>query len=87
MKDNKNAFRLEVTDVGNDCISIKSPIIITKHQYELIQKICDITGEHLQEYIKDALMQAIQIDLDNPSCFGQTVCETLRKQWDPIKPK
>ena len=87
MKDNKNAFRLEVTDVGNDCISIKSPIIITKHQYELIQKICDITGEHLQEYIKDALMQAIQIDLDNPSCFGQQVCETLRKRWDPMKPK
>lgn len=64
-----------------------SPIILSRKQYDLIQKICDVTDERLEQYIKDALIQTIQIDLENPSCFGQTVCETLRKQWDPIKPK
>lgn len=83
MKDNKNAYRLEITDLPEECVSIRSPIIITKRQFDLIQKVCDITGEKLESYIKDALLQAIQIDLDNPSCFGQAVCETLRKQWNP----
>lgn len=83
MKDNKNAYRMEITDLPENCVSIKSPIVITRQQYNLIQKVCDITGERLETYIKDALLQAIQIDLDNPSCFGQAVCETLRKQWHP----
>jgi hypothetical protein len=87
MKDNKNAFRLEITDVGNDCISIKSPIILSREQYNLIQKICDMTDERLEQYILDALMQSIEIDLNDPTIFGLTVCEVLRKQWDPIKPK
>ena len=39
------------------------------------------------ENIKDALLQCMEIDLDNPTCFGQTVCNTLSEEWDPIKPK
>lgn len=87
MKDNKNAFRLEVTELEHDLVSIKSPIIVSKEQYKLIQKICDLTDERLEQCIKDALMQTIQIDLESPSCFGKTVCDTLKKQWDTIKPK
>jgi hypothetical protein len=86
-EERKKHFRLDVVDIGNDCVSIKSPIILSRDQYNLIQKICDITGEQLEGYIKHALMQSVQVDLDNPSCFGQMVCETLRKEWDPIKQK
>ena len=86
-EEHKRAFRLEVTELDHDCVSVKSPIILSREQYDLIQKICDITGERLELYINDALMQTIQIDLENPSCFGQTVCQALLKQWDPIKPK
>jgi hypothetical protein len=86
-EEKKRPFRLEVTELEQDCVSVKSPIILSREQYNLIQKICDITGQRLEEYIKDALMQIVQIDLDNPTCFGQTVCQELRRQWDPIKPK
>ena len=84
--DRQRPFRMEITDVGNETFSIKSPILLSKDRFELLNKICDITGEHLQEYVKEALLQKVQIDLENPSCFGQSVCETLLKQWgDPKK--
>jgi len=76
-EEHKRAFRLEVIELDQDWISVKSPIILTREQYNLIQKVCDITDERLEEYIKNALMQAIQTDLENPSRFGQTVCEVL----------
>lgn len=77
---------MEISDLPQDCVSIKSPIILTRERFELLKKICDITGEHLQEYVKEALLQRVQIDLENLSCFGQSVCETLLKQWgDPKK--
>ena len=86
-EEQKRAFRMEITELEHDLVSVKSPIILSREQYNLIEKVCNITDERLEQYIKDALLQAIQIDLDNPSCFGQTVCEVLRKQWDLIKPK
>ncbi len=82
-EERKRPFKLEIADVGNDCISIKSPIVLPKNQYELLQKICDITGEHIQEYVKDALFMKVQVDLDNPTCFGQQVCKILKEEWDP----
>lgn len=84
-EERKRPFKLEITDVGNDTFSIKSPILLQKFQYELLQKICDITGEHIQGYIKDAFFMKVQVDLDNPTCFGQMVCENLRRQWNPEK--
>jgi len=84
-EERKRPFKLEIADVGNDCISIKAPIILPKHQYELLEKICDITGEHIQAYIKDAFYMKVKVDLDNPSCFGQMVCENFRRQWHPEK--
>ena len=84
-EERKRPFRLEIADVGNDIFSIKSPILLPNNQYELLQKICDITGEHIQEYIKDAFFMKIQVDLDNPTYFGQIVCENLRRQWNPEK--
>ena len=86
-EEQKRPFRMEIADVGNDTFSIKSPILLPKKQYELVQKICDIIGEHIQEYIKDAFFMKVQTDLENPSCFGQMVCENLRRQWDLVKPK
>ena len=85
MKDDKNAFRLDVSDLPQDCVSIKSPIILTKSRFELLSKICELTDRPLRNYIEDALFQKVQIDLENPSQFGQAVCETLLKQWDPKK--
>ena len=85
-EERKRPYKLEITDVGNDTFSIKSPILLSKERFELLNKICDITGEHLQEYVKEALLQRVQIDLENPSQFGQAVCETLLKEWgDPKK--
>ena len=78
-------FRMEITDVGNDIFSVKCPILISKDRLELLKKICDITGDDLKHYIEEALFQRVQIDLENPSQFGQDVCETLLKQWGPIK--
>jgi hypothetical protein len=83
----KQAFRLEIVDLEHDCVSIKSPIILTRKQYDLIQKICDVTGEEIQTYIKDALLQTIQIDLENPSCLGKQICDHLLPEWDSIKPQ
>jgi hypothetical protein len=87
MKDNKNAFRTEITDIGNDCISAKIPLIFSKVQHDFIKKICELNGERLEQYVYDALLQTIQIDLENPNCFGQTVCKVLLEQWNPIRPK
>lgn len=84
-EERQRPFKMEIADVGNDTFSIKSPILLSKERFELLNKICDITGEHLQEYVKDALLQKVQIDLECPSQFGQAVCETLLKQWDPKK--
>lgn len=86
-EERKRHFRLEIADIGSDCVSIKSPIVISRKQYDFIQKVCDITGERLENYIKDALLQMIQIDLESPSCLGQQVCKVLREEWNPIKPK
>ena len=41
----------------------------------------------MEQYVYEALLQTIQIDLENPSRFGQTVCEVLLDQWNPVKPK
>ena len=41
--------------------SIKAPILLPKFQYELVQKICDITGEHIQEYVKDAFFMKYKL--------------------------
>ena len=82
-EERQRPFRLEIADVGNDTFSIKSPILLSKEKYELLQKICDITGEHIQEYIKDALLQKVQVDLESPSEFGQAVCKILLEQWNP----
>lgn len=84
-EERQRPYKLEIADIGNDYISIKSPILIPKFQYELLQKICDITGEHIQEYIKDAFFIKVQMDLENSSCFGQLACENLRRQWNPEK--
>lgn len=84
-EERQRPYRLEITDIGNDTFSIKSPILLSKEKYELLQKICDITGEHIQEYIKDAFYMKVQVDLDNPTCFGQMACENLRRQWNPEK--
>ena len=84
-KENSNAFRLDISKLPQDCISIKSPIILTKKRFELLNKICDITGEPLRNYIEDALLQKVQIDLECPSQFGQAVCETLLKQWGNVR--
>lgn len=85
MTDNKNAFRLDISNLPQDCVSVKSPIILTKKRFDLLNKICDITGEQLRNYIEEALLQKVQIDLENPSCFGQSVCETLLKQWGNVR--
>jgi hypothetical protein len=87
MKDVKNAFRTEVTDIGNDCVSVKIPLIFSIQQYDLIKKVSDLSGERLEQYVYDAVLQTIELDLQNPSCFGQTVCKVLLEQWNPIKPK
>ena len=76
-------FRLEIADVGNETFSIKSPILLSKDRFELLNKICEITDEHLQEYIKEALLTRVQVDLENPTQFGQDICETLLKRWNP----
>jgi hypothetical protein len=86
-EEQKRAFRLEIKELDHGCISVKSPIILSKEQYNLIQKVCDITGETIQQYIKDALITTIDTDLSDPTCFGQTVCKVLREEWDPVKPK
>ncbi len=84
-EDRQRPFRMEIADVGNDTFSVKSPILLSKDRLELLKKICNITGEHLQEYVKEALLQKVQTDLENPSCFGQSVCETLLKQWGNVR--
>ena len=61
---------MEIADVGNDVFSVKSPIMLSKDRLELLNKICDITGEHLKTYIENALLQKVQVDLENPSAFG-----------------
>ena len=81
-EERQRPFRLEIADVGNDTFSIKSPILLSKEKYQLLQKICDITGEHLREYVKDALLQKVQVDLECPTQMGQAVCKTLLEQWD-----
>lgn len=78
-------YRMEITDMGNDTFSVKSPILLHKDRLDLLKKICEITDEYLQHYIEQALLQRVQIDLENPSQFGQEVCKTLLEQWGPTK--
>jgi hypothetical protein len=84
-EERKRHFRLEIANIDNDFVSIKSPILLSKERFQLLEKICEITGEHIQEYVKDALLQKVQVDLENPSQFGQAVCETLLKQWGDVR--
>lgn len=84
-EERQRPFRMEIADVGNETFSIKSPILLSKERFELLNKICEITDENLQEYIKEALLQRVQIDLENPSQFGQDVCKTLLKRWGSPK--
>ena len=86
MKDNKNAFRLDISELPQGVISIKSPILVTKDQYELIQNLCNIT-ERLESYIKDAVMKMVETDLQSPTEIGMAVCETLLKKWNAVKPR
>jgi hypothetical protein len=83
-EERQRPYRLEITDIGNDTFSIKSPILLSKEKYELLQKLCDITGEHLQEYIKNALLTMVKTDLENPSEIGQAVCKTLLEKWNEV---
>ena len=61
MKDDSNAFRLEVSKLPQDCVSIKNPTILTQKRFELLNKICDITGRPLRNYSEDGLNQKVQI--------------------------
>ena len=63
----KRPMKLEIVDIDNDYVSIKSPIPLHKDRYALLNKICDITGEHIQEYIKDAYL--IPKWFDNKTCL------------------
>jgi hypothetical protein len=83
-EERQRPYRLEIIDIGNDTFSIKSPILLSKEKYELLQKLCDITGEHLQEYVKNALLTTVKTDLENPSEIGQAVCKTLLEKWNEV---
>lgn len=85
MKDDSNALRLDISDLPQGCVSIKSPIILTKSRFDLLNKICELTDRPLRNYIEDALFLKVQIDLENSSEFGRTVCKALLKEWDPTK--
>lgn len=85
MTDKKNAFETDISHLPQGCVSIKSPIILTKSRFELVNKICELTDRPLRNYIEDALFMKVQIDLENPTEFGQDVCKTLLKKWGPTK--
>ena len=48
-------FRMEIADVGNVTFSIKSPILLSKDKLDLLKKICGITDDHLERYIKEKI--------------------------------
>jgi hypothetical protein len=86
-EEREKAFRTDIRELDHDCVSVKSPIILSREQYNLIQKICDYTGERLETYIKDALLQMIQIDLETYNCLGKKICDHLLSEWNSVKPK
>lgn len=86
-EEKQRPYRLEITELESDCISIKSPIILSREQYDLIQKVCEISDQRLEQYIKDALITMIDTDLRDSTVFGKQVCDHLLSEWDPIKPK
>ena len=73
-----------ITENG-EIISIKIPILVHKSRYEIINKICELTGEDLTEYARQAMYEKVQSDLDNPQMIGQLFTERIRPIWETNK--